>query len=585
VLEGLERANLFVVGLDNERQWYRYHHLFGDVLSKHQSTKPSQQNRELHRLASDWYKSNGFTAEAFDHALQSGNYAQAANIVEENAAQMVLHAELAVLQRWVQALPEEIVNQRPWLRVYHAWALLFSGESNAAEKQLQLAEACFSAENSTVMPVELQGHSSAIRAWISYQGGDLRQAVVLSQRAIEFFPGMDAAVRCVLAGILGQGCVAENNFAEAARQYADAKNLAYRSGNLMLEIAARCALGWLSELMGRLREAKTIYEDAIQRAVEHKSPSVGQAYILLANLYRERNDLDAARQNVEKSIEYGKIWGHVDALATGYLYLARINQAQNDIAAMNFNLGEMDNTIRGHALEPPTLILLEAVRARLWLTQGKLEDARRWAKERGLGMDDHLDYFNEVEYLTLVRIFMAENQLDFSAHLLARLQQAAESSGRWGNLIEILILQSEVFDRQGKTDSAFTALQKSLELAEPEGYIRVFLDQGAPMEKLLKQIKVETTSLKNYIRKLLASFNGASFSPLPLSSFDLIDPLSERELEVLRLVAVGKSNQQIADELVVATGTVKKHLNNIFGKLNALNRTECVARARELNLL
>jgi LuxR family maltose regulon positive regulatory protein len=495
---------------------------------------------------------------------------------------------LATLLGWVRALPAEMVNQRPWVGVHNAWALLFSGESDASETQLQLVEYCFSADKTTVMPEEMQGHITTIRAWISYQKGDLRQAVVLSRSAIELLPRMDPAVRCVIAGLLGQGCVAENDFAEAARHYADAANLSHVSGNIMMEVAALCALGWLSELMGRLREARMIYQDAIQIATRYKSPSAGQAYLVLANLYREWNELEDARRNVEKSIDYSRSWGHVDVLASGFLFLARINLAQNDIAAMNLNLNEMESTIRGHILEPPTLIMLEAIRARLMLTQGKLESARHWADERGLGIDDHLDYFHEVEYLTLARILTAENQLDSAARLLARLQSLAESAGRWGNLIEIFILQSVVFDSQDKASMAFTVLQKALELAEPEGYVRVFLDQGAPLEKLLKQFRVESASLKDYVDKLLALYCGSSLFPLPSSasvSQPLIDPLSERELEVLRLLAGGKSNQQIADELVLATGTVKKHLNNIFGKLHVQNRTECVARARELNLL
>jgi len=581
MLEKLEHTNLFVVSLDNERNWYRYHHLFADVLRKHLKTQLPQIVQELHHRASDWYQLNGRSAEAFSHAMLGEDSTRALDIVEENAWMMVLHGELATLQDWVQSLSVEMISKRPWLCVHYAWALLFSGEADSAEKQLQSAEACFGKNQAMDMPIEMQGHSLAIRAWISYQGGDLEQAVAMSRKAIEFIPEMDPAVRCLLAGILGQGCVAENDFVEAARHYTDMVDMAYASGNVMMEVAAQCALGWLKETMGKLQDAEAIYQSAIERALQFNSPSVGQAYLNLTNVYHERNELDLAKQNGQKAIESAQTWGHVDALATGYLYMARIAHAQNDEVNANANLSEMENTIHGHVLEPPTLIMLKALSARLSLIQGNNKDAHQWVKEQDLTIDDPINFFNEVQYLTLAQLLLVENQLDSAVTLLERLHKGIESSARYGNLIEVLVLQSLAFEQQGKPDMARATLLRALDLGESEGFTRVFQNLGSPMEHLLKQLKVESPNQKIYIQNLLVAFGGSIAS----KPQHLIVPLSERELEVLRLVALGKSNRQIADELVLATGTVKRHLNNIFGKLNVQNRTECVARAKELDVL
>ena len=265
--------------------------------------------------------------------------------------------------------------------------------------------------------------------------------------------------------------------------------------------------------------------------------------------------------------------------------MARIAHAQNDEENANANLSEMENTIRGHVLEPPTLIMLEALNARLLLIQGNRAAASQWIQKQNLTVDDPTNIFNEVQYLTWAQLLLAENQLDSVVPLLERLHKEIESSARFGNLIEVLVLQSLVFEQQGKPDTARATLLRALDLGEAEGYTRVFLNLGSPIEHLLKQLKVENPNQKTYIQNLLGAFGGSGAAESASKSHRLINPLSERELEVLRLVALGKSNKQIADELVLATGTVKRHLNNIFGKLNVQNRTECVARVKELDLL
>jgi len=403
---------------------------------------------------------------------------------------------------------------------------------------------------------------------------------------------MEVAVRSGLFAILGVGCRAHNDLTGAARSFAESVELAQSSGNVMLEVVGHTSLGRVSEMMGRLHEAEAIYRKGLDKAILHKSPAAGQAYRFLANVYREWNDLASAMLLAEKSIEPSRMWGHANPLVEAFLTCARILQAQNNIPEANRALAEADEAIHGHLLEATTIQWIGAIRARLWLAQGKLDDARCWSEARGLSPEAELDLENEVEYLTLVRLLLAEGRVDEAQHLLARLQSAAESTGRQGSLIEVLVLQAVALEMQGDTPSALAVLERALGLARSEGYMRVFLDEGRPMDTLLRAsvAKLENQDLLAYAGQLLAAFcQEQAERPTPQAkasrSHGLIEPLSERELEVLRLMAAGWSNQEIADELVIAIGTVKRHTANIFDRLDVRNRTEAVAIARQLGLL
>ena len=586
ILETLERSNLFLVSLDEERHWYRYHHLLLDVLrGMLQSAWQPDEIAGLHGRASDWYSQNGFVADAVHHALLAGNHARAAEIVEDNAWSMVRRAELAILKEWIEALPGDSLSARPWLRIYYAWALFFS-ESEAAEAQLQAVEQQLQAGDGTALPAEMQGHIAAVRAWIAYMRGDPERAALFSRQALEFCPQIDAAIRSGLVAILGDGCLVQNDLPGCARAFAEAVDLARSSGNIMLEVISRTSLGSLKRAMGHLREAEAIYQEALQIATRNKSPVAGQAYACLAHLYREWNDLASARLCAEKLIESSAMWGLVDGVACGHLYLALVLQAQGDIPGANQAIAEASQVMRQHPLEIRSMPWLGANRARLWLAQGKLDDARHWAGTRGLSAEGRFDLTHEVEYVVLARILLAEGRVDEATRLLSRLEDAVESTGRYGNLVGVLVLRAIALDRQAGTGSALAVLEQAVSLAQPEGYVRVFLDEGKPIETLLKIAITQwkDRDLIGYARKLLAAFAGESVRP---TAGQAPQPgiLSERELEVLRLIAAGCTNQAIADELVIAIGTAKRHTANIFDKLDVHNRTEAVAKARQLGLL
>lgn len=592
ILEYLERTNLFLVPLDSERRWYRYHHLFLDALQQMCTyTVQPDQVAGLHGRAGDWYWQNGFVADAIRHAQLSGQHERAAQIVEEHAWSLVRHAEFATLKRWVQALPGEALSMRPWLRIYYAWSLFFS-EADAAERQLQAVEQQFQAGGGTTLPAEMQGHIAAIRAGMAYMGRDTERAVELSRRALELHPEMDAAIRSELVTALADGCLARGDFPGAAQAFDEALDLARASGNIKQEVLVRAAQGQMRQRMGYLHEAEAIFQEALQTAIRSKSPVAGQAHFCLARIYRGWNDLASARLHAERLIESSAAWGVVEALACGYLLLAAILQAQNDVPGANRAMAQASRVMDEHPREVRSVGWIGASRARLWLAQGKLDEARRWAETRGLRAGGGAAPKSEFEGIAMACILLAEGRADDALGLLAHIQGTMESEGRQGDLLEVLALRAVALQMRAETDAALAVLSRALGLARPAGHMRVFLDEGEPMATLLRlgAARWRDPDLVAYAQKVLAAFSQAeSGRPAPPAEAapgaGPIEPLSARELEVLRLVAAGRSNREIADRLVISIRTVKKHVENIHGKLGASNRTEAAARARELGLV
>jgi LuxR family maltose regulon positive regulatory protein len=600
MLEGLDRDNLFLMPLDGERRWYRYHRLFADLL---RSRLGREQATPLHRRASTWYENNGFTGEAIGHSVAAQDFKRAARLVEASGMAMLMRGEMTTLLRWLAALPEALVVIRPWLNVYYAWALLLTGQVEAVEPRLAEAETAVGdrgiaeirdagGAEVAVHEAPLLGHVAAIRAYLAGQAGDIPRATALGRATLELLPHEEGTVRSVVAFTLGGIHLLDNDLPGASQAFAEASRAGQRSGNLHVAVSALCRLGDLEADLGRLHKAAEAYQDALRLATGPDGqllPVAAQAFSGLADLFYERNDLVAAERHLLTSIDLDQQWGNANALASIHCDLARLYQAKGEPERATDALQQAERLMHKRTANPLTAGRVAACRARLELAQSHLAEAARWRQESGLGTGDEIGYLLKFEYTTLARVLAAQGEHHRAAELLARLLVTAQG-GEWpGHAVEVLALQALILQIAGDVPGALATLERALSLAEPEGYMRTFIDEGEPMARLLLLLNSQGSSAsQGYLSRLLDAFGiqtqEGSRSSVTSPALP-IELLSERELEVLRLVAEGLTNREIAAELVIAVSTVKSHTNSIFGKLGVKNRTQAVALARGLDLL
>jgi LuxR family maltose regulon positive regulatory protein len=589
ILDQLERSNLFLTPLDDERRWYRYHHLFADLVnSTLKQRRSAEQVRELHRRASRWHQAEGSLEEAMIHAMAAHDFERAASMIDENVVSMLSHSEAPVLLGWIEKLPEPIVRGRPWLDIYRAYTLALSGRPDEAEPLLEDVEKRI--EPDMPRAAEYTGTIAAIRSYTANLWGDTDRVIEMADLAEEQLPEEHLVARGMVSYALAVTYWAGDDMDSAIQASLKMFEIGRKLDRLLIAVTALCDVASAKKVQGQLRQSQEYYDRARRWLAERNGLDsrvrcvyeVGWADSLL-----QWNQLDAAYEHAVTGIEYCQRFGAPSEMTWGYVTLMRVLQAWGDSEGALDVLYDAEQVLQAHRVRQALRVEFETRRVALWLAVGDINAARRWAACCNGG--------SEREQIALARLSLAEGRASDAQHLLERQQALAEAGGRNGRLIEILGLQALALEAQDRAEEASVALFQAVSLGRPEGYVRVFLDLGWPLYELLERSAVSAPLAGDYGRDLLDAFrqerqaqqNRAvrSAAPTPTLAEALADPLTERELEVLHLLAEGLSNKEIAGRLVVAPSTVKQHLKNIYGKLDVHSRTQAVARGRELALL
>jgi LuxR family maltose regulon positive regulatory protein len=597
MLETLDRDNLFLVPLDDQRRWYRYHHLFADMLQARLLHESPGEVAELHRRASAWHEQDGDTTAAIDHALAAGDVDRAAHLVELAVRGMGKDRREVQLRRWMEALPEEVFAARPMLAIGHVGSLMSTGETRGVEARLRIAERW--AEEARAAPAgtlpaglvvadpaevgKLPGWIRVYRAGLALMAGDRDATMVHGREAIALLDPDDNLGNGAATALMGLASWGQGDLATAETAYAESMRRLGLEGHVADVLGCAITLADLQVTLGRLRDAERTYRDGLARAERQPTqPLRGtpDMHVGLSMLDVERGDITAAREHLRLGHELGDHLGFPKHPHRWRIAEARVREAEGDLASALALLDEAERVYDGDFA--PDVQPVAAMRARVWVRHGRPELALTWAADRGLSVSDEPDYLREYEHVTLARALLAV--ADASAvGLLGRLLTAAEAGGRLGSVLEIEVLRALAFQQQGDTDAALAAVARALELGEPEGYVRTFTAEGAAMATLLSTLARRGASAA-YVDRLLHADAGTAVAATPRRG-DLVDPLSERELDVLRLLASELSGPEIARHLVVSLNTVRTHTKSIYAKLGVGTRRAAVRRAEDLGLL
>jgi LuxR family maltose regulon positive regulatory protein len=597
-LKDLDRNNLFLVPLDDEHLWFRYHPLFAGVLRKRLTQTFPHLLPVLHRAAASWFEQYGFVIEAFSHIFNAGDLEYAANLLEKHGRTMLMRTEWVTLAEMLSRI-HVFVHQRPALGLLQAWIFSLTGQWDKVGVLLEEIEEIIAGDSRLDKNgiTEMLGEISTLRGLITYFQGNAEEAVKYCRQALTNLNEQDPVRRSIASHILGESLNRCGDLLGAVEANRQAAQLAKASGSLLMMVSALTALGDLQMGQGKLHAAREAYDEALE-AVTRKDGKrllpAGRASVCMSKIFYEWNDLPEAGRLIQECIELCRQNGDFEYLVMGYVMEARYFQALGDLKSASNSMHSAKSLTKEHRLPATTASLMESIRIPLLLATD-LPEALRWGQDCGLAASDDISFTRELAYRSLVRVLAAQGNYKTALLLARRLNASAESASRMGWVIHLLVLQAVLLYQSGDSPQALVELGRALKLAQPEGYQRVFLDEGKPVVELLKKFRLDQVQGKMvtfempYLDRLLFSFRsqetGSTSSIISSKVPSLVEPLSDRELEVVGILALGMTNQEIASRLFLALGTVKRHLNNIYGKLGVENRTQCINKARELSLL
>lgn len=600
MLDALDRDNLFLVPLDDRRQWYRYHHLFADVLQSQLGEDGRRELPVLHRRVSDWYEQHGERPVAIQHALAAQDLERAAELMELAIPDLQKYRGEAILRSWAHTLPVEFVRTRPVLGIGFVGGLVSYGEFDEIEERLRDVERCLatlthaSAQSApaladhvvvidrTQLP-RILGAVELYRAAMAQVRGDIPGLIIHAERVLEVAPADDHLGRAAGSSMLGIAYWSQGKLDAAYLAWTEGRNGLLHAGHIADTLGVTIALSDILLTQGHLEQATRNYEQALHvvtAAGDNLLRGTADMHAGLSELYRERNDLEVARQHLSRSLELGERAGLPQHPYRWRVAMAHLLQDEGDLDGALALLDEAERLYVSDFF--PHVRPVSAMRARVWIMQGRLDDAARWQRESGLMATDELSYLREFDHITVARLMLAQHAGEkVAVRLLDRLLDEATCGGRMGSVVEISVLQALAFRSTTDINAALVPLVRALTLAEAEGHVRTFLAGGEPMATLLKAaLKRGVTPA--YTRKLLADF-GAGERKMPAYP-DLIEPLSDRELDVLRLLRSELGGPEIARELMISLNTVRSHTRSIYEKLGVTNRRSAVGRAEELDL-
>jgi LuxR family maltose regulon positive regulatory protein len=565
ILDYLEQANLFLIPLDNERCWYRYHHLFVEFLRQRLQQQDPEKISEHHIRASEWHEDNGFEIEAFQHAVAANDLERAERLVEGEGISMHFRGAGAYVLKWLSSLPETVLNSRPSLWVIYASTLLFVGQHTAVEQKLQAAEAALQNVVLDDKTKDLVGRIASMRATLAVIQNDVETIIAESLRAQENLHPDNLTFRISTTFALGTAYMFQGDKSAASQAFAETISI---GENSIYAIAATINLGHIQENNNQLNLAAKTYESGLHLAGDPPPPITCEGFLGLARIHYEWNDLDAAEQYGEQCLQMTRQMENVDSFASDGVFLSRLMLARGDVSSAVTALEEAEVFVHQHNFEfrMPTVAAAQVLTL---LRRGNLEEAAHLAETYDLP-------------LSQARVHLAEGDSSAALDLLEELHQ--QSKDLPDEQLKVMVLQAVAYQAHGDLDKALQALRDAMMLAEPNGFIRVFVDEGPAMAQLLSEANAQGMK-PNYVSKLLAVFEAEKKQPDFLPAQGLVDPLSKRELEILALIANGLKNKEIAEQLYISLNTVLYHNKNIYNKLGVKKRALAILKARELNLL